>query len=159
MRPDQLDQYKKYNLFPSFFTNHTYYWGDVHLANLGSERGGFISPMRSALDKGIRCTNHTDNIVTPMDQLFLLWSSVNRLSRSGVVVGEAQRISPYEGLKALTINGAYEYFEEDSKGSLKAGKRADLVILDKNPLKADGTAIKDIKVVETIKDGKTVYKK
>ena len=46
----------------------------------------------------------------------------------------------------------------DSKGSLEPGKLADLVILDKNPLKVDPTAIKDIKVVETIKEGKTIYK-
>ncbi len=159
MRPDQLDKYKQYRMLPSFFTNHTYYWGDVHIANLGKERAGFLSPMRSALNKGLNPTNHTDNVVTPLDQLFLLWSSVNRVSRSGVIVGEAERITPYEGLKALTINGAYQYFEEDSKGTLKAGKRADLVILDKNPLKVDVNAIKDISVVETVKDGKTVFKK
>jgi len=159
MRPDQLEQYKTYRMIPSFFTNHTYYWGDVHIANLGKERAGFISPMRSALDMGIMATNHTDNIVTPMDQMFLLWTSVNRISRNGVVVGEAQRINPYEGLKALTINGAYEFFEEGVKGSLKAGKLADLVILDKNPLKVDKAAIRDIKVVETVKEGKTVFKR
>jgi len=159
MRPDQLDAYKKYGLFPTFFTNHTYYWGDVHIANLGKERAGFISPMRSAIDMGIRATNHTDNIVTPMDQMFLLWTSVRRLSRTGQAVGEAQRVTPYEGLQALTINGAYEYFEEDTKGSLKAGKMADLVILDRNPLKVEPDQIKEIKVVETIKEGKTVFKK
>ena len=159
MRPDQLDEYKKYNMIPSFFTNHTYYWGDVHIANLGEERAGFLSPMRSAIDKGILATNHTDNIVTPMDQMFLLWTAVNRISRNGVVVGEGERVTPYEGLKAQTINGAYEYFEEGIKGSLKAGKIADLVILDKNPLKVDVAFIKDIKVMETIKEGKTVFKK
>jgi len=157
MRPDQMDLYKRYNLFPSFFTNHTYYWGDVHIANLGKERASYLSPMRDAIDKGVRATNHTDCIVTPLDQLFLLWTSVNRLSRSGVVVGAAQAITPYEGLQALTIHGAYEYFEEDSKGSLTAGKLADLVILDKNPLKVDPKGIKDIQVVETIKEGKTIY--
>jgi predicted amidohydrolase YtcJ len=107
----------------------------------------------------IIATNHTDASVTPMDQLFLLWSSVNRLSRNNVVVGEAQRIDAYRGLKALTINGAYQYFEENTKGSLKAGKLADLVILDKNPLKVDAISIKDIKVMETIKEGKSIFKK
>jgi len=158
VRPDQLLLYKKYKMIPSFFTNHTYYWGDVHLANLGKERADFISPMKSAMDNGIMCTNHTDGSVTPMDQLFLLWTSVNRISRNGVVVGEAERINPYEGLKALTINGAFEYFEEKTKGSLKTGKLADLVILDKNPLKVQANEIKYIKVLETIKEGKSVYK-
>ena len=159
MRPDQLLLYKKYKMVPSFFTNHTYYWGDIHIANLGKERADFLSPMKSAINMGIVCTNHTDGSVTPMDQLFLLWSSVNRISRNGVIVGEGERISAYEGLKALTINGAYEYFEENNKGSLKTGKMADLVILDKNPLKVQANDIKDIKVLETIKDGKSVYKK
>ncbi|MCX6322705.1 MAG: amidohydrolase [Sphingobacteriales bacterium] len=159
MRPDQLATYKKYKMLPSFFTNHTFYWGDVHIANLGMERASFLSPMKSAMDMGIIATNHTDASVTPMDQLFLLWSSVNRLSRNGVVVGEAQRIDAYHGLKALTINGAYQYFEENTKGSLKAGKLADLVILDKNPLKVNAMTIKDIKVMETIKEGKSIYKK
>jgi predicted amidohydrolase YtcJ len=115
--------------------------------------------MKSAMDKGITCSNHTDGAVTPMDQLFLLWTSVNRLSRNGVVVGEAERITPYQGLKALTINGAYEYFEESSKGTLQAGKLADMVILDKNPVKVPVMEIKDIQVLETIKEGKSVYKK
>jgi predicted amidohydrolase YtcJ len=159
MRPDQLVLYKRYGLFPSFFTNHMFYWGDVHFANLGKERSDFMSPMKSAMDQGILCTNHTDGSVTPMDQLFLLWTSVNRLSRKGVVIGEAQRIDAYRGLKALTINGAYEYFEEGNKGSLKAGKVADLVILDKNPLKVDPKDIKAVKVVETIKEGKTVFRR
>ncbi len=159
MRPDQLDKYKKHHMIPSFFTNHTFYWGDVHLANLGKERGGYISPMRAAIDKGLIATNHTDFIVTPLDQLFLLWTSVNRLSRTGQTVGNDQRITAYEGLRALTANGAYEYFEEKSKGTLEAGKLADLVILDKNPLKVDPTRIRDIKVLETIKEGKTIYKK
>ena len=159
MRPDQLLLYKKYKMVPSFFTNHTYYWGDIHIANLGKERAGFLSPMKSAINMGIICTNHTDGSVTPMDQLFLLWSSVNRISRNGVIVGEGERISAYEGLKALTINGAYEYFEENNKGSLKTGKIADLVILDKNPLKVQANDIKDIKVLETIKEGKSIFKK
>jgi hypothetical protein len=135
-----------------------FYWGDVHFANLGKDRSDFMSPLKSAMDMGIRATNHTDGSVTPMDQLFLLWTSVNRKSRNGRIIGEAQRIDAYRGLKALTINGAYEYFEEDRKGSLKAGKLADMVILDKNPLKVDPKDIKEVKVVETIKEGKTVFK-
>jgi len=158
MRPDQLALYKKYQLLPSFFTNHTYYWGDVHFQNLGKERSDYLSPMKAAFDLGIRATNHTDCIVTPMDQLFLLWTSVNRVSRSGKIIGKEQRITPYQGLKALTINGAYEYFEEKNKGTLEVGKIADLVVLDKNPIKVSPVEIKDIKVVETIKDGLSVYK-
>ena len=69
-----------------------------------------------------------------------------------------QRVSVYDALKGITINAAYAYFEEDSKGSIKAGKRADLVILDRNPLKVDKMEVRDIQVMETIKDGVTIYK-
>jgi predicted amidohydrolase YtcJ len=157
MRADQLDAYAKYGLLPSFFSNHVYYWGDVHYANLGPERAAFISPLASAFKRGIRATNHTDATVTPLDPMFLLWTSVNRVTREGRVLGEAERVTPYHGLRALTVNGAYEYFEEASKGTLEAGKRADLVVLDRNPIKADPMSIKDIRVIETIKDGKRVY--
>jgi len=156
MRPEQLDAYAKYGILPSFFTNHTYFWGDVHLANLGEARASFISPMRSAIDKGIRAANHSDYFVTPIDQMFIVWSAVNRITRSGRVLGPEQRITPYEALQAITLNGAYMVFEENEKGSLVPGKLADLVILDRNPLKVDPLSIKDIKVVETIKAGRTV---
>ena len=157
MRADQLDAYAKQGLLPSFFSNHVYYWGDVHYANLGPERAEFISPLASAFKRGIRATNHTDATVTPTDPMFLLWTSVNRVTREGRVLGEAERVTPYQGLQALTVNGAYEYFEEASKGTLEVGKRADFVVLDKNPIKVAPMTLKDIRVLETIKDGKRVY--
>jgi hypothetical protein len=113
--------------------------------------------MRAAIDKGLRPTNHTDFVVTPLDQLFLIWTAVVRISRNGVVIGPDQRVTPLEALQAITINAARQYSEEKSKGSLEPGKLADLVILDKNPLKVDPMSIRDIKVVETIKEGKTIY--
>ena len=114
--------------------------------------------MRTAIDRGLRPTNHTDFVVAPLDQMFVLWSAVNRISRSGAVIGRDQRISPMDALKAITINAAYQYAEEKSKGPLEPGKLADLVILDRNPLTVDPMTIKDIRVVETIKEGKTIYK-
>jgi predicted amidohydrolase YtcJ len=113
--------------------------------------------MRAALDAGLRPTNHTDFNVTPIDQLFVIWSAVNRLSRGGEVIGADQKVTPLEALKAVTIDAAFQYFEEDSKGSIEVGKLADLVILDANPLTVDPMAIKDIKVVETIKEGQPIY--
>jgi len=114
--------------------------------------------MRAAIDLGLRPTNHTDFVVTPLDQMFLVWTAVNRVSRSGAVIGADQRITPGEALKAITINAAAQYREADQKGSLQVGKLADLVVLDGNPLTVDPMAIKDIKVVETIKEGSTVYR-
>ncbi|MDH4155439.1 MAG: amidohydrolase family protein, partial [Nitrospira sp.] len=156
-RKDQLDKYVKYKITPSFYTLHTYYFADAHVANRGEEQARYISPMRDAIQKGLRPTNHTDFVVAPLDQMFMLWSAVNRVSRAGSVIGGDQRVTPLEGLKAMTINVAYQYGEQASKGSLEVGKLADLVILDKNPLKVDPMSIKDIKVIETIKEGKTIF--
>jgi predicted amidohydrolase YtcJ len=114
--------------------------------------------MRDAIDKGLRPTNRTDFVVAPLDQMFMLWSAVNRVSRGGEVVGPAQRISPLEALKAMTINVAYQYGEQGSKGSVEAGKLADLVILEKHPLKVEPMTIKDINIIETIKEGRTIYR-
>ena len=158
VRADQLDKYVTYKMIPSFFTEHTFYFGDTHILNRGEKQAFFESPMRAAIDKGLRPTNHTDFVVAPLDQMFVMWTAVNRISRNGVVIGADQRVSPLEALKAITINAAYQYMEQSSKGSLESGKLADLVILDKNPLTVDPAAIKDIKVVETIKGGKSIYK-
>lgn len=87
----------------------------------------------------------------------ILYSVVNRISRSGKVIGADERISPYHALKSLTEWAAYQYFEENSKGTIKKDKLADFVILDKNPLKINPEALKDIVVLETIKEGKSVY--
>lgn len=158
-RKDQLDKYAAYRITPSFYTLHTYYFYESHLANRGAAQAAYISPMRDAIDRGLAPTNHTDFVVAPLDQMFMLWSAVNRRSRAGAEVGPDQRITPLEGLKAMTINVARQYLEQDSKGSLEPGKRADLVILDANPLSVDPAKIKDIQVVETIKDGRTVYRR
>lgn len=157
VRPDQLDDYINLGVNPSFFTNHAFFWGDVHVENLGKERAYFLSPMKTARSLGLRMTNHSDFLVTPLDTMFILWSSVNRVSRSGEVIGPEERIGVLDGLKALTIDGAYQYFEEDRKGSIEVSKLADLAILSANPTKVDPMRIKDIKVVETIKDGRTVF--
>lgn len=159
MRKDQMGKFAQNNIRPSFYTLHTYYFYEAHLKNRGFDQAQYISPMRDAIDAGMKPTNHTDFVVAPLDQMMMLWSAVNRISREGAKVGLSQCVSPYEGLQAMTINVAAQYDEADSKGSLKKGKRADLVILDKNPLKINPIFIKDIKVVETIKDGKTIYKK
>jgi len=159
MRKDQIAKFVQYKVRPSFYTLHTYYFYEAHLKNRGVEQAQYISPMRDAIDAGMKPTNHTDFVVAPLDQMMMLWSAVNRISRDGAKVGLDQAITPYEALQAMTINAADQYDESDSKGSISNGKRADLVVLDQNPLKIDKMDIKDIKVIETIKDGKSIYKK
>lgn len=157
-RDDQLERMKKLKMIPSVFVGHVYYWGDIHMKNLGAERGSRVSPCRSALDCGLVMNFHQDTPVTKPDMMHSVWAAVNRVTRGGEVIGEDQKISVYEAMKAVTINAAYAYHEENRKGTLVPGKRADLVILEENPLKADKMRLKEIKVLETVKAGKTLYK-
>ena len=158
MRPDQLDHYAELGFTPSFFTAHTFFWGDEHLANLGPQRAAFMSPMASAFAKGLHCSNHTDYVVTPMEPMRVMWSSIKRTSRSGKVLGPDERIDIWQALRSQTIEAAWQLFEEDRKGTLEQGKLADLVILDANPLVAETDSLLDIRVLETVKEGKTVYR-
>ena len=157
IRPDQIADFRKYNLHPALFTDHTFFFGDTHVANRGKAQASFISPMKSALAAGLRPTNHTDAFVTPIDQMMTVWTAVTRKLRSGEVLGPDERITPYQALQAITTSAAYQYREEASKGSIEVGKRADLVVLTADPTKVEPDAIRDIKVVETIKDGATIY--
>ena len=157
MRKDHIAKFVEYKIRPSFYTLHTFYFADAHIANRGKQQAMYISPMRDAIDAGLRPTNHTDFVVAPLDQLTMLWSAVNRISRAGSQIGADQRVTAYEGLKCMTDWAAQQYDEQDTKGTLEVGKLADFVILDRDPLKVDPMAIKDIKVVETLKEGVRVY--
>ncbi len=154
---DQLDEMKELGMIPSIFVAHTWYWGDVHLKNLGSVRGAHISPARAAMERGLIYNFHQDTPVVEPDMLHTVWCAVNRVTRSGKPIGQEQCIGVYEALKGVTIHGAYAYHEEERKGTLEAGKLADMVILDRNPLKTDKMQIRDIQVLETIKEGETLY--
>ena len=156
---DQLDEVKELNMIPSFFVAHVYHWGDIHIKNFGMQRASKISLLKSAEDKGITFTLHQDAPVIEPNMLETIWVAVTRTTKNGVSLGEEERIEPLEALKAVTKNAAYQYFEEDTKGTIREGKLADLTILDKNPLKVDYEAIKDIQVIETIKEGETIFKR
>ena len=157
VRLDQLPRLKALGMIPSFFVEHVYQWGEIHRQNLGQARASRISPARSALDLGLMVTFHQDTPVLPPDMLHTVWSAVNRLTAAGQLLGGDERISALEALKAVTINAACQYGEEKDKGTLEAGKLADMVILDQDPLKADPLTIKDIQVLATIKAGDVVY--
>ena len=159
VREDQLDEMQELGIIPSFFSMHTFYWGDWHRDSvLGPERAARISPAASAIKRGMIYTQHHDAPVALPNSIMIIASQVNRTTRSGQVLGADQRVSVMDALKSITINAAYQYFEEKTKGSLEPGKLADFVVLDKNPLKVEPGSIKDIKVVETIKEGLTIYR-
>ncbi len=157
-REDQLDEMQELGITPSFFVGHAYYWGDRHRdIFMGPERAARLSPLKSAVDRGIRFTVHDDTPVTPVKPIQLVWDAVNRITTSGKVLGPAQRISPYEALRSVTIDAAWQNFEEDIKGSIEVGKLADFVVLEENPLTVDPEHIRDIRVRATIVGGETIF--
>ena len=158
VREDQLDQMKELGIIPSYFSTHTFYWGDWHRDSVfGEERAMRISPTKSSLDRKMPFTVHNDAPVVPPDMIRLLWSTTNRKTRSGKVLGDEQKISTYEALKAITINAAYQHFEDDIKGTLEVGKQADIVVLSEDPLDIDAKNILEIDVVATFSQGAEIF--
>jgi len=158
-RPDQLDRMRELGVLPSFYAVHPFFWGDWHRLSFGDERASFISPLRAALDRGIPITIHNDSPVVPPDMMRLVAIAVNRETRSGYVLGPDQRVDVMEALHAVTLGAAYQYFEENEKGSLEAGKRADFVILARDPRVVESKALADIDIVETVSRGVSVYRR
>ena len=157
-RKDQIDRMAAMGVTPSFFSAHTYYWGDRHAAIfMGPERAANMSPGRWAMDAGVRFSSHLDTPVTPMLPLQAVWSQVERKSTGGVVIGPAQRIERLPALRAVTIDAAWQIFMDDQVGSIEPGKRADLVVLSDNPLTAPD--VRAIRVDRTVIDGATVYQR
>ena len=158
MREDQLEFAAKHGLTPSFFPIHVYFWGDRHRELfLGPERAARISPSRTALDRGLKVTLHHDAPIAGIEMLTVAWSAINRVTTDGEELGPEHRITPFEALRAITADAAWQNFEEDRKGTLEAGKLADMVVLSDDPLAVEPMKIKDIQVLKTIKEGENIY--
>ncbi|MEG1932556.1 MAG: amidohydrolase, partial [Pygmaiobacter sp.] len=157
LRRDQLALLPPLGMIASFFVAHTRYWGDVHLENLGKERADYISPVQSAIQHGVRYTFHQDTPVLPPDMLDTVQCAVERKTKGGQLLAQSECVSVYDALKAVTINAAYQYFEEYTKGSIAVGKVADFVILDQDPLHTPLESLRNIRVLNTIKHGVVVY--
>ena len=158
-RPDQLLRFKELGIVPSYYSVHPYFWGDWHRLSFGEERASFISPVKATVELGIPYTVHNDSPVVPPDIMRLISITVNRQTRSGYVLGPDQRASVLEAIYAVTQGAAYQYFEEDEKGSITVGKRADFVILEQNPLLVDPQELEDIAIVETFSRGASVFRR
>ena len=160
LRKDQVGQLKELGIFPSLFPMHTFYWGDWHRQSvLGPERAENISPTGWVLQQQMMFGTHHDAPVALPDSMRVLSATVTRKSRSGRVLGPEHRVPVATALKAMTIWPAWQHFEEDNKGSVEVGKLADFVILSDNPLSVPPDELADITVLETIKEGITIYKR
>ena len=158
MREDQVDAARELGVMPSLFPMHTYYWGDWHREHtVGPRRADDISPTGWCVDRGMRFTTHHDAPVAFPDSMRVLAATVTRRSRSGDILGPWQRVDVLTALKAMTIWAAWQHFEEASKGSIEVGKLADLVVLSADPTAVDPDALHGLKVMETVKEGTTVF--
>lgn len=159
VRKEELEKMQEIQMIPSFFVAHTWYWGDIHIHNFGMERASHISPVQTAKKLNIPYTFHNDSPVIPPDLMKTIWCAVNRKTKDGVTIGEDEVVDVVDALKAITIYAAYQYFEEDRKGSLKEGKNADFIILNENPLTVNKEDLANILVLETWKDGNCIYQR
>ena len=150
----QLRKMSKLGLCANFFANHLWYWGDQHYEiTVGPERAHGLEPCQSALREGVSFSIHSDAGVTPLGSLHTMWCAVNRMTPSGRVLGETEKISAYEALRAVTISAAYQMHMDDEIGSLEPGKRADFAVLEDDPLAASPETIRDIGVWGTVLGG------
>jgi predicted amidohydrolase YtcJ len=157
IRPDQFKRIKAVGGIPTFLAM-SYHDLAADLAPIwGLDRAHHAMAAQTAIREGLPISLHHDAPIQPPVVLPNLWAAVTRLSTEGKVYGPDERLTPYQALQAVTANAAHQIKEEKSKGTLEAGKLADLVILDRNPLKVDPMAIKEIRVLETVKEGKTIY--
>jgi predicted amidohydrolase YtcJ len=159
LRADQVDALRELGIFPALFPMHTFYWGDFHRDSvLGPERAENISPTGWLMSRGMMFTSHHDAPVARPDSMRVLSATVTRRSRTGDIIGPRHRVPVATALKAMTIWAAHQHFEEASKGSIEVGKLADFVVLSDNPMSVDPEALAALKVVETIKEGASIYR-
>ena len=139
----------------NLFANHHFYWGDAHYnLTVGPERAERMNACRTALESGVPMAMHSDAPITPLAPLFTAWCAVNRLTASGRVQGEAERISVDEALYAVTLGAAYTLHLDGEVGSIETGKRADFAVLEEDPTAVDGMALKDVPVWGTVQGGR-----
>ncbi|MCT8160423.1 amidohydrolase [Pseudoruegeria sp. SHC-113] len=158
LREDQVDKIKALDVFPSLFPMHTFYWGDWHRDfTVGPKLADNISPTGWLRQRDMIFGSHHDAPVALPDSMRILDATVTRRSRSGDIIGPTQRVDVITALKAMTIWPAYQHFEEDQKGSIAPGKRADFVVLSSDPTAVDPETLDQIRVRATIKDGEVIY--
>lgn len=158
VREDQLDRMAANDVLASFFVKHVYFWGDRHRdVFLGPQRAERISPLASALGRGIHFGLHSDTPVTPVPPLEGIWCAVNRTTSGGYQLGPEQAVDVDTALRAYTVDAAYLAGEEDTKGSIEPGKLADLAVLSEDPTAVDPARLRDLRVAATVRGGSVVW--
>lgn len=152
--PAQYRRMAAAGMCANIFSNHIFYWGDQHRdATIGPERAARMDSCATARREGVRFAVHSDAPVTPLGGLHLVWCAVNRLTASGRVLGEHERISVYDALRAITIDAAYTLRMDHECGTIEAGKWADFAVLEADPLEVPQQEIRDIPVGGTVLAG------
>ena len=151
----QFRRIKALGMCVNLFPNHLYYWGDQHVAlTVGAERAHRMNACATALATGVPLAIHSDAPVTPLGPLFTAWCAVNRLSASGVVLGEAERISVADALRTITLGAAYTLKLDGEVGSIECGKRADFAVLEDDPTTLPAAELKDVRIWGTVQGGR-----
>ncbi|MBW1848170.1 MAG: amidohydrolase [Deltaproteobacteria bacterium] len=150
MTTAQLRKAKNLGVAVQFFTPQIYYYGDAHLKLQGPDRAHQMMPTGSARRLGVSWGFHNDPPGTPQLPWVGIWSTVQRRTESGTVLGQGQRVSVEDALRAATIEHAYQLHLDHEVGSIEFGKKADFCVLEENPLEIDPMALKDMPVWGTV---------
>ena len=154
---ESIEKMSKMNIHPSFHINHLYYYGDaLEKQIIGASRADQMLPLKSAAENDLRFTLHADQPMFPSKPFSLLHTAVNRKTKDGKMLGKQNLITVYQGLEALTINAAWQIKMDEKIGSIKEGKYADLIILDRNPLETDKEDLRSIRVLDTYVHGNKI---
>mgnify|MGYP001176003273 FL=1 len=151
----QFRRMEKLGLCVNLFANHLYYWGEEHYGKtVGPERAERMNSCKTALDNNVPLAIHSDAPVTPLGPLFTAWCAINRQTISGRILGESERISIDQALRAITLGAAYTLKLDSEIGSIEVGKKADFAVLEDDPYDVSPEKIKDIKVWGTVQNGR-----
>jgi predicted amidohydrolase YtcJ len=156
INPDLVRRIKAQSVIPTPFSSYVYYHGEK-MKEYGAERLNSMFALRSFLDAGIPATMSSDYGPGPFEPMMFLQSSVTRTDIKGNVWGPKQRITVEEALRVATMNGAHASFEEKTKGSIEAGKLADLTVLGRDPVKENPSTLVTIPVERTMVGGRWVW--
>ncbi len=155
MSESQLERTAALGACVNMFANHLYYWGEEHLAKtVGPDRAHRLEPFASAHRLGVHYAMHSDAPVTPIGPLFTAWCAVERQTAAGRTLGEHEKITVEQALRAITLGAAYTLKMDHEVGSIETGKRADFAVLEEDPLTVPSSELKDIPVWGTVLGGK-----